>query len=105
MIGGALMALGRTDLKEILAFTTISALGTLVLLLGIGTGPALAAMVVFLTVHALYKAALFLVVANLDHRTGSRDLTVLGGWGKIMPLTAVAALLAAQVAPTRAEVG
>nr|MEE4267987.1 hydrogen gas-evolving membrane-bound hydrogenase subunit E [Candidatus Krumholzibacteria bacterium] len=95
MTGGALMAIGRKDLKEILAFTTISALGTLILLLGVGTGPALAAMVVFLTVHALYKASLFLVVANLDQRTGSRDMTVLGGWGKVMPLTAVAALLAA----------
>ncbi len=95
MVGGALMAIGRTDLKEILAYTTISALGTLFLLLGLGTSQALAAMVVFLTVHALYKASLFLVVANLDARTGSRDLRELGGWRRALPWTAVAALLAA----------
>ena len=95
MLGGALLAVGRTDLKEILAYTTISALGTLVLLIGLGSPGALAAMVVFLTVHALYKSALFLVAANIDQRTGTRDLTRLGGLRRIMPLTGLAALLAA----------
>lgn len=95
MLGGALLAIARTDLKEILAYTTLSALGTLVLLIGVGSSAALAAMVVFLTVHALYKSALFLVAANVDHRTGTRDLTRLSGLGRIMPWTGFAALLAA----------
>ena len=95
MVGGALLAVGRTDMKEILAYTTISALGTLVLLAGLGTPAALAAMVVFLTVHALYKSTLFLVAANIDQRTGTRDLNRLGGLGRVMPLTGLAALLAA----------
>jgi multicomponent Na+:H+ antiporter subunit A len=95
MLGGALLAVSRTDLKEILAYTTISALGTLVLLVGIGSPAALAAMVVFLTVHALYKSSLFLVAANIDQRTGTRDLKLLGGLGRLMPLTGLAALLAA----------
>jgi multicomponent Na+:H+ antiporter subunit A len=95
MVGGALMAIGRTDLKEILAYTTVSALGTLVLLIGLGTPSALAAMVVFLTVHALYKASLFLVAANLDQAAGTRELNRLAGWGRVLPLTAAAAFLAA----------
>ena len=95
MLGGALLALGRRDLKSVLAFTTISALGTLVLLLGIGTPAAVGAMIVFLTVHALYKATFFMVVGNVDHGTGSRDLAALSGLRLAMPWTATAALLAA----------
>ncbi len=95
MIGGALLALGHRDLKAVLAFTTISALGTLVLLLGIASDTAIGAMVVFLTVHALYKATLFMVAGNVDHEVGSRDLAELSGMRRAMPWTATAALLAA----------
>jgi multicomponent Na+:H+ antiporter subunit A len=95
MIGGAVLALMHRDLKAVLAYTTVSALGTLVLLLGIGTPEAVGAMVVFLTVHALYKATLFMVAGNVDHATGSRDLATLSGLRHVMPLTALAALLAA----------
>jgi multicomponent Na+:H+ antiporter subunit A len=95
MLGGALLALGHRDLKAVLAYTTISALGTLVLLLGIGTPTAIGAMVVFLTVHALYKATLFMVAGNVDHEVGSRDLAHLSGLRGAMPWTAAAALLAA----------
>jgi multicomponent Na+:H+ antiporter subunit A len=95
MVTGAALAVGQRDLKALLADTTVSALGTLVLLLGIGTAQALAAMVVFLTVHALYKSSLFLTVACVDRQTGSRDLAHLSGLRHAMPITAAAALLAA----------
>lgn len=95
MVGGALLAVGRRDLKSLLAYTTISALGTLVLLLGIGSEQAIAAMVIFLAVHALYKATLFMVVGNVDHEAGTRDLVHLGGLARVMPVTTAAALLAA----------
>src|SRR5690606_34707692 len=92
---GAFLALQQTDLKAILAYTTISALGILVLLTGIGTPAALQAMLVFLLAHALYKGTLFLVAGNADHATGTRDITVLAGLGKLMPFTGISALLAA----------
>lgn len=91
---GALLAMQHTDLKAILAYTTISALGTLVTMTGIGTGPALQAMVVFLLAHALYKGTLFLVAGNVDHATGTRDLARLNRLGPVMRFTAIAASLA-----------
>jgi multicomponent Na+:H+ antiporter subunit A len=63
-------ALFKTDLKQILAYSTISALGTLVMLLGLGTEDGIKAAMVFLIVHALYKGALFLVAGAVDHETG-----------------------------------
>lgn len=95
MLTGAALALMRRDLKAVLAYTTVSALGTLVMLLGIGTPEAVGAMVVFLTVHALYKASLFMVAGNVDHEVGNRDLATLSGLRRAMPWTALAALLAA----------
>ncbi|MFC5271896.1 putative monovalent cation/H+ antiporter subunit A [Adhaeribacter terreus] len=92
---GAFLAIQQTDLKAILAYTTISALGILVMLTGIGTSLALQAMLVFLLAHALYKGTLFLVAGNVDHATGTRDITALGGLGKPMRFTGIAALLAA----------
>lgn len=95
MLLGAVMALAQTDFKRILAYSTVSTLGSLVLLLGIGTPLASQAAMLFLLVHALYKGALFLVAGAVDHGTGTRDVTRLGGLAKAMPVTAVAAGLAA----------
>ena len=95
MLGGAVLALRESDLKRVLAYSTISALGTLVLLIGIGEAAALKAAIVFLVAHALYKAALFMVAGAIDHETGTRDLDALGGLRQAMPWTAAAALLAA----------
>ena len=92
---GALLALRETDLKRVLAYTTVTALGTLVLLIGIAPDLSATAAVTFLLVHALYKAALFLVAGILDHETGSRDASALGGLRPAMPWTAAAAVLAA----------
>lgn len=95
MLVGAGMALGQRDLKRILAYTTVSVLGTLTMLLGIGTELAVKSAVVLLVAHALYKAALFLVAGNVDHGTGTRDVTALGGLARALPWTFAAAVLAA----------
>lgn len=95
MILGAGLALLQTDLKRILAYSTISALGTLIMLLGLGTPLAAEAAVLFLLVHSLYKGSLFLVTGAVDHETGVRDITRLGGLGRLMPITSLAAGLAA----------
>ncbi len=92
---GAVRGLFQTDLKAILAYTTISVLGLLVLLLGLDFEMAAQSAVLFLVGHALYKGALFMVAGNLDHETGTRDVTRLRGLRKLMPLTALAAGLAA----------
>ncbi len=95
MVFGALMALMNTDMKKVLAYTTISALGIMVLLLGIGTTISVQAAMVFLLAHALYKGTLFMVTGNVDHETGMRDLNLLSGLGKKMPSTFYAGALAA----------
>ena len=92
---GALMALRETDLKRVLAWTTVTALGTLTLLIGLAPELSATAAVTFLIVHALYKAALFLIAGIVDHETGTRDASALGGLRRAMPVTAAAAALAA----------
>ena len=94
LVGGALLALAQTDLKRLLAYTTISALGSMVFFLGLGTSLAVKTAVMVLIAHALYKGALFLVAGSVDHGTGSRDIIILRGIGRAMPLTAAAAGLA-----------
>lgn len=89
---GAWMALSQTDLKRLLAYSTVSMLGLLTLLGGLRTPLALEAAVVFLFAHALYKGALFMVAGAVDHETGTRDVTRLGGLARRMPQTAAAAL-------------
>jgi len=95
MLVGAVLAIRQTDLKRILAYSTMSILGALVLLLGIGTKSAIEAAMTYLVVHAFYKGALFLVAGIVDHETGMRDVTRLGGLRKALPVTALAATLAA----------
>jgi multicomponent Na+:H+ antiporter subunit A len=89
------MAYGQTDLKRLLAYTTVSGLGMLTLLIGISTELSAQAAMIFLLVHALYKAALFLGVGTLDHEAGTRDLGRLGGLARAMPLTAAAVAVSA----------
>ncbi len=94
MLLGVAMGLGQRDLKKILAYTTLSVLGTLTMLLGIGTEAAVKAAMVYLLAHALYKAALFMCAGSIDHETGTRDPDAVGGLRRAMPFTAAAALLA-----------
>jgi multicomponent Na+:H+ antiporter subunit A len=95
LVTGAVLAYGQTDLKRLLAFTTVSALGTLTVLVGISTELSARAAMVFLLVHALYKAALFLGVGAIDHEAGTRDVRLLGGLARAMPLTAFAVVASA----------
>jgi multicomponent Na+:H+ antiporter subunit A len=89
MLVGAYRSMQETDLKRILAYSTLSALGLLTMLLGIGTESAIAAALVYLVAHACYKGALFLVAGAIDHETGSRDIRLLTGLRRTMPITAV----------------
>ncbi|MBN1220387.1 MAG: DUF4040 domain-containing protein, partial [Anaerolineae bacterium] len=95
MVLAAYVAWQQTDLKRILAYSTVSALGTLVMLIGLGTPAALKAAVVFLIVHSLYKGALFMAAGSIDHETGTRDITQLSGLYRLMPITFAAVALAA----------
>ncbi|MFP4650285.1 MAG: hydrogen gas-evolving membrane-bound hydrogenase subunit E [Desulfobacterales bacterium] len=91
---GAFTALGQSDLKKILAYTTVAALGLMTMFLG-GTGtPSLTAAMTFLLVHALYKSALFLAAGIIDHQTGTRQIEDLAGLGRAMPFTAFAVFAA-----------
>jgi len=93
-VGGAVLAMGQSDLKKILAYTTITALGIMTMFLGGKTTPSLTAAMTFLLVHSLYKSALFLVAGIIDHQTGTRRLEELGGLLRPMPATAFAAAAA-----------
>ncbi|MDP9022385.1 MAG: DUF4040 domain-containing protein [Actinomycetota bacterium] len=89
----AVRALRQDDLKLLLAYGTISQLGLMTALLGPGI-PALSYTgVAVLVAHALYKAPLFMVVGNIDHAAGSRNLRRLRGVARAMPLTAGGAVL------------
>ena len=94
MLGGAYLSFIQQDLKRILAYSTVSSLGLMVMLLGWGTETAVEAATLFLLVHSLYKGALFLVAGAVDHATGTRDLARLGGLARTMPLLALGAGLA-----------
>jgi multicomponent Na+:H+ antiporter subunit A len=93
-VWAALLALRERDLKRILARSTVSALGTLVLLIGLPNDQAALAVIAFLFAHALYKAPLFFVAGNIDHATGTRSIDHLMGLRRQMPFTTVAAVIA-----------
>ncbi len=94
MVLGAYLGLKQNDLKALLAYSTISQLGVLMMLIGQDTSIAFKALVVGVLAHALYKSALFLVAGTVDHESGTRDLRFLGGLREKMPITAVLALIA-----------
>ncbi len=94
LLWGGLGALRQIDLKQMLAQTTLASLGLSVLLIGLGTEAAIAAMVLYFVAHAFYKAGLFMVVGAIDHEAGTRDITILGGLADRMPVTFIAAALA-----------
>ncbi|MDM4723142.1 Na+/H+ antiporter subunit A [Micromonospora sp. WMMA1363] len=95
MVVGGWAALRQTDLKLLLAYGTVSQLGLLVVVVGAGTPDTALAGVAMLLAHALFKAALFLVVGIIDHGAGSRDLRELSGLARREPLLAAVAVLAA----------
>ncbi len=94
VVAGAYMAVTRTDMKQVLAYSTVGALGLFTLLLGVGSPSAVAAALLYLTAHALYKGGLFMVAGILRHETGIGEADALGGLWRAMPLTALAGGLA-----------
>ncbi len=95
LLVGTVLAIRQTDLKLMLAYTTVASLGLLVMLTGFGSERAIEAAVLYLVAHSMFKGALFMVAGLIDHETGVRDIRSLGGIGRAMPLTFAAGLLAA----------
>src|SRR5690606_30426478 len=106
LIYGSIRAVRQTDLKAMLAYSTVSQLGLIMSLLGIGSAAFLFEtgneqfiflMVIFAAVfhlfnHSTFKGSLFMVVGIIDHETGTRDLRRLGGLMSVMPITFTIAL-------------
>ncbi len=94
MLIGAVIALFKDDLKALLAFSTVSHLGLITMLLGMGTEAAARAAVFHIINHATFKAALFMSAGIIDHETHTRDIKRLGGLRFLMPLTFTIATIA-----------
>lgn len=106
LMWGSISAVRQKDLKAILAFSTISQLGLIVSLLGVGSAAyyyggadhalystAILAAVFHLINHATFKGSLFMAAGIVDHETGTRDIRKLGGLMTVMPITATVSLI------------
>ena len=104
MLLGGIQALRETDLKRILAFGTVSQLGFFTVVVGYGTQASALAGVALVIAHALFKAALFLIVGIIDRQLSTRDITEISGVGRQAPVMATTAFIAvasmAGIAPT-----
>ena len=92
---GAYIAIFQNDLKGLLAYSTISHLGLITLLLGLKSELALVAAVFHIINHAAFKCSLFMAAGIIDHETGTRDIRRLSGLNQSMPFTARLAMVAA----------
>ncbi|MEM9999607.1 MAG: putative monovalent cation/H+ antiporter subunit A [Pseudomonadota bacterium] len=95
LLVGTVLAVRQSDLKLMLAYTTVASLGLLVMLTGFGTHKAIEGAVLYLIAHSLFKGALFMVAGNVDHEAGTRDVGRLGGLLSLMPITFGAAIFSA----------
>lgn len=91
----AFFAIFKEDLKGLLAYSTISHLGLIVCLLGIGSPLAVAAAIFHIINHATFKAALFMIAGIIDHETGTRDLRKLSGIWQLLPFTGTLTMITA----------
>lgn len=91
---GGYIALFQHDLKGLLAYSTISHLGLITLLLGLGSPLAAVAAVFHIMNHATFKASLFMAAGIVDHESGTRDIHRLSGLRHMMPITATLAMVA-----------
>jgi multicomponent K+:H+ antiporter subunit A len=92
---GAYLAVFQQDLKGLLAYSTISHLGLITLLLGLDSPLAAVAAIFHMINHATFKASLFMAAGIIDHETGTRDMRRLSGLYRLMPITATLAMVAA----------
>jgi len=95
LILGAYIAIFQNDLKALLAYSTISHLGLITVLIGLNSPLALVAAVFHITNHATFKASLFMAAGIIDHESGTRDIRRLSGLYRLMPITATLAMVAA----------
>lgn len=93
LLFGAYFALLKTDLKGLLAFSTISHLGLITMLLGLGSTGAVIAALFHILNHATFKAGLFMIAGIIDHETGTRDMRKLSGLRHALPFTMVLAVI------------
>src|SRR5690606_39320270 len=91
---GSFVAIFQHDLKGLLAYSTISHLGLITLLLGMGSPNAMVAAIFHIFNHATFKASLFMAAGIIDHETGTRDMRHLRGLYKSLPYTAPLAIVA-----------
>jgi proton-translocating NADH-quinone oxidoreductase chain N len=94
IVVGALAALGQSDIKRMLAYSSISQVGYIVLGLGCGTALGVAGAVLHLFNHCVFKSLLFVNSAALEQRTGTTDMNRMGGLGSRMPVTSVTSVIA-----------
>lgn len=87
MVVGVLFAIAQTDLKRLLAFSTVSQLGYIAAGFALGSDLGVAAGLYYMLSHALFKGTLFMCAGSVQHATGTRDLRELGGLVKYMPIT------------------
>ena len=95
LVLGAYAAVFQRDMKGVLAYSTISHLGLITLLLGLNSPLALIAAIFHIMNHATFKASLFMAAGMVDHETGTRDLSRLSGLRRTMPITAILAAVGA----------
>jgi multicomponent K+:H+ antiporter subunit A len=95
MVLGAVIALFKDDLKAVLAYSTVSHLGLVTMLLGLGTAAAAVVAIFHIINHATFKAALFMAAGIVDHEAHTRDIARLGGLRRLMPVTFAIVLVAA----------
>ncbi len=93
IVVGALAALKQTDMKWILAYSSISQIGYIVLALGCGTKLAIAAAILHLFNHSIFKSLLFVNAAAVEQSTGTTDMGRLGGLGSRMPYTSTTSVI------------
>ncbi|MGA0543173.1 monovalent cation/H+ antiporter subunit A [Neotabrizicola sp. VNH66] len=94
LLFAAVVALFRHDLKGLLAYSTISNLGLITALAGIGSDGAILAAIFHIVNHAVFKASLFMAAGIIDHETGTRDMRRLSGLYRAMPVTGTLAIVA-----------
>jgi multicomponent K+:H+ antiporter subunit A len=94
LLVGAFAAIFQHDLKGLLAYSTISHLGLITVLLGIGTPLGIVAAIFHTLNHAIFKASLFMAAGIVDHETGTRDMRLLRGLSRALPVTGSLAVIA-----------
>ena len=94
IVAGALAALTQKDFKRMLAYSSISQVGYIVLGVGVGTPLGMAGAMLHLFNHAIFKSLLFVNAAAIESQTGKRDMDQLGGLGSRMPVTKTTSVLA-----------